>query len=144
MSAGDLQPRILLTQPFSRQLRHAGFGTQQIDGPAFFCQFSHQPHGKFNAGNFSFQRRPQHGCTLDDADTVRQYQIRMIDNVHHRRVRPTDLYNLGIGGDHVMGTGGADQVHPGLHRFFQCQVVEPDAQHVDTHIKHLATYSYSL
>ena len=71
--------RIPGRQILCRLLRHAGLGAQQIKGQALPCHSFHQMPGKFNAGGLFLQGRTQHGGTLDNANAVRQHQVRLVD-----------------------------------------------------------------
>ena len=124
---------IPLGQLRCRLLCHTGLGAQQIQGFPFLCQSVHQMAGEFNARRLLLQRRAQHGRALDDADAVRQHQIRAVHSRPGLRVLPADLHDLRVGGGHIVGPGAADQLHSPLHSLCHGHVVKADAQHVDAH-----------
>ena len=133
VGAADEQTGVGGAELLRRQLRHAGLGPQQIQGQALLRHSAHEMGGKFNARRLLFQRRAQHGRALDDADAVRQHQIRAVDSPHGRRVLPADLHDLRIGGHHIVGPLRMEQADALVHRFFHCQIIESNAQNVDPH-----------
>ena len=127
MSSGDLQSGVLLLQPFRRQVRHAGLGTQQIEGSPALGHLFHQPRSKFDARGLFLQGRSQHSRSLYHADAVRQHQIRAVDRLHGRRVFPADFYDLRVRGHYIVAPRFLQQRRSVGHGFRHGQIIKTNA-----------------
>ena len=83
--------------------------------------------GKFDARRFFFQRRAQHGRTLDDPDAVRQDQVGAVDGGPRRPVFPAGFHDLRIGCHHIVGALAVQQGHSLFHGFRHCHIVKANA-----------------
>ena len=64
---------------------------------------------------------------MNDADAVRQDQIRSVHRSHRLGIFPADLHDLGVGRHHIVRPRGAEQLHAPLHSLVHRHIIETNA-----------------